>query len=674
MRIRSILSILAGASAASLVLQRVQAETLAAAALIQDQTVQQGQLSAFVASLLQAAKHRLSGIANSLTLAPGEFARLASDVSTAMPTGNGIVTLTYGLILLIVGAGAEWLYWTYATPAVIALEAAAVMSRREAFSLAMRRLGLRAFGLVLFVVAIVGAAAYFDWPSGFDGFVIASILLIVFVRLAWLMADVIAAPGHPQLRLGDIDPVRAQRFVAAFVGMGFLLALSHLLPELLEYVAGAPHAASTVRVIAATLITVIVLAGVLTGLRRNRAVARASGRLLPRFPYGFLAAALILGIYGVWLAAGSTLATLLAILAIVAAVQMRLRRWVFFFWPEEVTPDGNTIGAGLLPNIVLSLSRYVVVLTGIAAALLALDAPMRNMAGSDSPLMRFVLHLLGVAGLALVVNVGWVAIRELIDRRLRAIGPFDPHAEPGPNARLRTLLPLLRMTSAIVLLVLLVLSALWTLGIEITPLLAGAGVLGLAVGFGAQALVRDIIAGIFYLVEDVFRIGEYIESGSSTKGTVERITLRTVALRHHNGPLHFVPYGSLGTVRNNSRDWVIEKFNLPLPVGVDSELVRKLIKKVGEGMQADPDIGPLIREPLKAKLYRIDPGIKIFRCKFQTAPGKQFDVRAEAYKRIEVALQAAGIRFADGLQTVVIPGSQVSPGSQMPPGGQPAVA
>ena len=77
---------------------------------------------------------------------------------------------------------------------------------------------------------------------------------------------------------------------------------------------------------------------------------------------------------------------------------------------------------------------------------------------------------------------------------------------------------------------------------------------GLALGFGAQALVRDVIAGIFFLAEDTFRIGEYIESDTAIKGTVERITLRTVALRHHNGPLHFVPYGELGTVRNTSRD------------------------------------------------------------------------------------------------------------------------
>jgi len=143
-------------------------------------------------------------------------------------------------------------------------------------------------------------------------------------------------------------------------------------------------------------------------------------------------------------------------------------------------------------------------------------------------------------------------------------------------------------------------------------------------------------------------------SGTAIKGTVERITLRTVALRHHNGPLHFVPYGSLGSVRNTSRDWVMEKFNIPMPIGIDSEKIRKMIKKVGEEMKADPEIGPLIMETLKGKLYRVDPGVKIFRCKFRTAPGKQFDVRAQALKRIEASLKAMGIGFADGKQTVLM--------------------
>ena len=109
-------------------------------------------------------------------------------------------------------------------------------------------------------------------------------------------------------------------------------------------------------------------------------------------------------------------------------------------------------------------------------------------------------------------------------------------------------------------------------------------------------------------------------------------------------------------MRNNSRDWVIEKFNLPLPMETDSEKFRKMIKKIGEAMQEDEEIGHLIREPLKAKLYRIDPGVKIFRCKFQTAPGNQFDVRAQAYRRIEAAMQRDGLVFADGRQAVVVAG------------------
>jgi moderate conductance mechanosensitive channel len=221
------------------------------------------------------------------------------------------------------------------------------------------------------------------------------------------------------------------------------------------------------------------------------------------------------------------------------------------------------------------------------------------------------------------------------------LASLDPHAPPTESTRLLTLLPLLRTTLGIAFLLVFALSALWTLGIQIAPLLAGAGIFGLAIGFGAQTLVRDVISGVFFLIEDVFRIGEYIESGTTTKGTVEHISFRTVALRHHNGPLTFVPYGLLGAVRNDSRDWVIDKFNIPLPLSVDSERIRKMIKGIGED--------------LKGKLYRVDPGVKIFRCKFMTAPGCQFDVRTAALKKIEATLIEAGISFAGaGPQTILV--------------------
>jgi moderate conductance mechanosensitive channel len=225
--------------------------------------------------------------------------------------------------------------------------------------------------------------------------------------------------------------------------------------------------------------------------------------------------------------------------------------------------------------------------------------------------------------------------------------------EGGPESRARTVQPLLRALGKGVIGAIALMGALSALGLNIAPLIASAGVVGIAVGFGAQTLVKDLFSGACFLIEDVFRIGDYIEAGTA-KGTVEKTTFRTVALRHQNGPLHFVPYGLLGSVRNNSRDWVIDKFEIPLPINVSSERIRKMVKKIGEEMMADPELAKDIMMPLKAKLYRIQPGAKIFRCKVQTPPNKQFEIRTEAYRRIEAALVEAGIPFADPTPQVIV--------------------
>jgi len=126
---------------------------------------------------------------------------------------------------------------------------------------------------------------------------------------------------------------------------------------------------------------------------------------------------------------------------------------------------------------------------------------------------------------------------------------------------LRTLLPIVRNVAMIVIMLMAVLTVLGSLGVEIGPLLAGAGVVGVAIGFGAQTLVKDIISGFFFLLDDAFRVGEYIESGSY-KGVVESFSLRSVKLRHHRGPLYTVPFRSLGAIVNHSRDWVIPERTL----------------------------------------------------------------------------------------------------------------
>ncbi len=601
-------------------------------------------------SVLADAKARMETLSGDLAQAPEEFRRMNEQMRKVLMSGTGVRGFTYLLILLLVGSGVEWLFWTYAYASYRAVQAMPVSTPRQALRLGLRRLVFLGFGLLLFTLAAIGASAAFSWPPGVHELVVAATLLLLVLRLAWIAVVLVLAPGHPQLRLAPVEPRRARWLAAVAMTVVSLLALGRFLPDLLERIAGASHAAGALRLAVATLTALLLLAAAMVfGGRPLRSEPAAHWLAPPRFPSSFVLALMTITVYAIWLFSSTATALIAAIVAIVIALQMGLRGMVFFFWQGEGDKDS------ILPSIVLSAARFLVVVLGIGACAIALDTPVAQLAASEKPLVLLGLRLIGVAALVLLTNLVWLGIKTSIDHRLRQIGSADSHDGPGPGARLLTLLPLLRVTAAVLLCVVLFVSVLWALGIEITPFLAGAGVIGLALGFGAQALVRDVIAGIFFLAEDAFRIGEYIESGTAIKGTVERITLRTVALRHHNGPLHFVPYGALGTVRNTSRDWVIEKFNIPLPIGIDSEKIRKMIKKVGEDMLADPTVGPLIIETLKGKLYRIDPGVKIFRCKFRTAPGKQFDVRAQALKRVEVALKGLGVGFADGTQTVLMP-------------------
>jgi small-conductance mechanosensitive channel len=129
-------------------------------------------------------------------------------------------------------------------------------------------------------------------------------------------------------------------------------------------------------------------------------------------------------------------------------------------------------------------------------------------------------------------------------------------------------------------------------------LVGAAGVLGVAVGFGAQGFVRDVIAGMFYLMDDAFRVGEYISAGNY-KGTVEGFSIRSVKLRHHRGPVYTVPFSLLGAVQNQSRDWVIDKIAIGVTYDSDLTLAKKLIKQIGLDLAKDPEYAPLILEPLK---------------------------------------------------------------------------
>ena len=211
---------------------------------------------------------------------------------------------------------------------------------------------------------------------------------------------------------------------------------------------------------------------------------------------------------------------------------------------------------------------------------------------------------------------------------------------------MRTLLPILRNILFIVFLVMAALMALSAMGVQIAPLIAGAGVVGVAVGFGAQTLVKDVISGIFYLLDDAFRVGEYIISGSY-KGTVESFSLRSIKLRHHRGYLYTVPFGSLGAVQNMSRDWVIDKLHAHRALRHRPRQAEEDRQADRQGAAADPELAPNIIQPLKMQGVEAmgEIGMQV-RLKMMTKPGEQFIVRRRAYAMLKQGLAENGIRIA----------------------------
>ncbi|UCE56256.1 MAG: mechanosensitive ion channel family protein, partial [Desulfobacterales bacterium] len=188
------------------------------------------------------------------------------------------------------------------------------------------------------------------------------------------------------------------------------------------------------------------------------------------------------------------------------------------------------------------------------------------------------------------------------------------------------------------------------------PLIAGAGVFGLAIGFGAQTLVKDIISGVFFLMDDAFRVGDYLEI-SGTKGTVEHISLRSLRLRNPRGMVYFIPFGDLSLVTNLSRDYVIMKLDFRVRYDADVEKIRKVIKKkVYNVIMANPELGPKLLEPIKSQGVReMDDSAMIMRVKYKTKPGDQFEIRKEVYRLMQEAFKEEGIEFAHRNVTVYMP-------------------
>jgi moderate conductance mechanosensitive channel len=249
-------------------------------------------------------------------------------------------------------------------------------------------------------------------------------------------------------------------------------------------------------------------------------------------------------------------------------------------------------------------------------------------------------------------------IKARIDQKLEEEMPTlsdDAEDGGGVGSRSATLLLLLRKFLLAVVFVIVCLIMLSSLGVDIAPLIAGAGVIGLAIGFGAQTLVKDIISGIFFLIDDAFRVGDYVETGGA-KGSVQQISLRSMKLRHPRGQVFTIPFGDIKTVTNFSRDYIITKLDFRVRYDADLEKIRKIIKKVNKEIMQDEEVKRVMLSDIKSQGIReIQDSAMILRVKFKTIPGEQFPIQRQVFHLVQKAFKESGIEFAHRNVTVYLP-------------------
>jgi moderate conductance mechanosensitive channel len=269
-------------------------------------------------------------------------------------------------------------------------------------------------------------------------------------------------------------------------------------------------------------------------------------------------------------------------------------------------------------------------------------------------IQRFLTGIAGAVAqsagrLALVLVGGLILARVLrtllgqLERVLVRAGERSGALAAAARSRVTTLTSVLRTLALVVLWSVVAVICLSQLGLDVRPILAGAGIVGLAVGFGAQYLVRDVIAGFFLVLEDQVRVGD-VAVVNGTGGLVETVTFRTIVLRDLAGTVHIFQNGAVTTLANMTRDWSGYVVDVEVAFREDPDRVMAVMRRIGDELRADPAHGPLILEPIE--IFGVD-GFKeasiVIKARLKTLPIQQWRVGREYRRRLVQAFAAEGI-------------------------------
>ena len=589
---------------------------------------------------------RLWNILAELHQIPDQLAQVLRSARAELPAPERFRLIGAVIVFLAGGLVAQSLFFRVARPWRMHFGAVALGTARERARVVSERLLIGMLVVAAFAAGSMGAFLLFAWPPLTGPIILGYLLAFLLVRLSLTATRFFLAPGAPRMRLVPVSKTVAwfwHRWIARLVGTAAIGWQTIVTLRSL----GMPQAGTEV------LLQLLLLALTCLGIVIVWSMPKATGDAVrpTRGPVLRLLVSLaLLFDWLLFLMGASTLGWTLLILG-AAPVAIFVLSW-----------SVCTVAHGQVPELDVQQSPYrvigerfiqaTVVLISAAVLVHVWHIDMTAVSAMDTPMTHIARGLLEALVILVIADLLWQVVRVMIDRRLAGaaspIDDLDDH-ERRRRARLYTLLPVLRNFALFIVLVMASLSALAAMGLQIGPLLAGAGVVGIAVGFGAQTLVRDILSGIFFLLDDAFRVGEHIESGGM-RGTVESFSLRSVKLRHLNGQLHTVPFGDLKAITNYSRDWVVETLHLVVTYDTDLDLLEDVVASVSAELMIDPAIGAEMIEPLRSLGVQsmVDMGMQIGMT-FKTHPGRQFAVRSTAFSRIKLAFEARGIRIASAL-------------------------
>lgn len=564
-------------------------------------------------------------------------------------------------LILAAGLAAEWLAKRMLHRVHLSIEAQDSGSFWLRSCLALLRAVLDLVSVAAFVAAAYVVMTLLAPAQGGKILALALINANVLARIVLAVAKMFLAPQVASMRLLPMSDETAHYCLIWIRRLVYVLAYGYFLTEVMP-VLGASSAtyatmAKLLGLTVALMLIVLVMqvrTDIADRIRGDAGYAVGQFRRRAADIWHLIAILYIVAIFGVWAlevpggfdyvlrSTGFTLVVIAVAHGLVLLLRKGLRQ-VFSLSEEQKTR---------FPGLEARASRYLPVMNGglkfilYGAAVLAalnvwgLDAVGWIATPTGSAIARGVVNVLVIVSIALLV---WELLSAGIERYLAARDSDGNEITRGQRAL--TLLPLLRNVVMVSLAVLVTLTVLSEIGVNIGPLIAGAGILGLAIGFGAQTFVKDVITGFFILIEDAVGVGDIVILGGY-KGKVEAISIRSIQLRDLQGDVHRIPFSEVTSTTNRSKVYSFAAFDIGVAYREDVDHCMNVIREVGAEMRKEPNFASMITEDIEIMgVQSFDDSAVVIRARIKVLPGKQLGVQRAFNRLIKNRFDAEGIEI-----------------------------